>query len=114
MSARLPLCLLAIAFFCANAPARSQTNLPEGDGKEILQTACAGCHDLARVFRAGYSERDWQTILRMMRNVGALVARPNKHLTKATTLSEIHCSGTCSGVRQRETEDARVECGARS
>jgi virginiamycin B lyase len=65
---------LAILFFCADAPARSQTNLPEGDGKEILQAACTGCHDLARVLRAGYSGRDWEIILRMMKNVGARVS----------------------------------------
>ena len=58
--------LLSIAL-----PARSQTQLPDGAGRDILQTACANCHELARVVRAGYSERDWKTVLQMMKNVGA-------------------------------------------
>jgi virginiamycin B lyase len=54
-------------------PARSQTNLPEGAARDLVQTACAGCHGLDRVFRAGYSVQDWQTVLHMMKNVGAPV-----------------------------------------
>ena len=63
--------LFCALLLCAILPARSQIQLPEGAGKEILQTACGSCHELARVLRAGYSERDWNTILHMMKNVGA-------------------------------------------
>src|SRR5260370_23585225 len=63
--------LFTALLICAILPGRSQTKLPDGAGKEIIQTACTGCHELGRVLRAGYSERDWQTILRMMKNVGA-------------------------------------------
>jgi len=51
--------------------AHGQTTPPKGTGKEILQSACAGCHELSRVLRAGYSAQDWRTVLLMMRNVGA-------------------------------------------
>ena len=53
--------------------ALSQTNLPEGAGKEIVQNSCSGCHELGRVLRAGYSAQDWQTVVHMMKNVGAQV-----------------------------------------
>jgi virginiamycin B lyase len=51
--------------------AHAQTALPEGAGKEILQSACTGCDEIGRVLRAGYSAQDWRTVLHMMRNVGA-------------------------------------------
>ena len=64
--------LLVVALLCCPAlPAQSQTQLPEGPGKELLQGSCASCHELSRVLRAGYSERDWRTVLHMMQNVGA-------------------------------------------
>ena len=65
--------LLIALLFGVSAPVDSQTNLPEGAGKEIVQKACAGCHELGRVLRAGYSAQDWQTVLHMMKNVGAQV-----------------------------------------
>ena len=63
--------LLGALLICAAPAARGQVQLPEGPGKDILQSACGGCHELSRVLRAGYSEKDWNTVLRMMRNVGA-------------------------------------------
>jgi virginiamycin B lyase len=56
-----------------SASAHSQTKLPEGAGREIVQNTCAGCHELGRVLRSGYSAQNWQTILHMMKNVGAQV-----------------------------------------
>ena len=56
---------------CGWLTAHGQTTLPEGAGKEILQSVCAGCHEIGRVLRAGYSAQDWRTVLHMMRNVGA-------------------------------------------
>jgi virginiamycin B lyase len=54
--------------------ARAETGLPDGPGKEILQSACAGCHELGRVLHAGYSAEDWETVLHMMKNVGAQIS----------------------------------------
>lgn len=71
MSAQPLASLFAALLLCGSLDANAQTTLPDGAGKEILQSACGGCHELGRVLRAGYSAQDWRTVLHMMRNVGA-------------------------------------------
>jgi virginiamycin B lyase len=65
--------LFIALLFGVSASAYSQTNLPEGAGREIVQSKCAGCHELGRVLRSGYSAQDWRTVVHMMNNVGAQV-----------------------------------------
>jgi virginiamycin B lyase len=73
MSARNLRPLLVALLLVGSASAYSQTNLPEGAGREIVQNTCGGCHELTRVLRSGYSAQDWQTVVHMMKNVGAQV-----------------------------------------
>ena len=73
MSARDLRPLFIALLFGVSASAHSQTNLPEGAGREIVQSKCAGCHELGRVLRSGYSAQDWRTVVHMMNNVGAQV-----------------------------------------
>ncbi|MBV8964508.1 MAG: hypothetical protein JO068_06000 [Hyphomicrobiales bacterium] len=61
---------LAASLLISAASVQAQS-LPEGAQKDLVQSACAGCHGLERIFRSGHSERDWETILHMMKNVGA-------------------------------------------
>ena len=65
--------LLFALLFSVSASAHSQTNLPEGAGRDIVQNKCAACHELGRVLRSGYSAQDWSTVVHMMNNVGAQV-----------------------------------------
>ncbi len=65
--------LFIALLFGVSASAHSQTNLPEGAGREIVQSKCAGCHELGRVLRSGYSAQDWRIVVHMMNNVGAQV-----------------------------------------
>jgi virginiamycin B lyase len=64
----------ALLLFSA-LPARSQTqiSLPDGPGKDTVQTTCAACHSLNTVTNAGHTREEWQTVLHMMVNVGAPV-----------------------------------------
>ncbi len=64
---------LVAAFLFSALPTRSQTQLPEGPGKETVQTTCAVCHSLNTVTTAGHTREEWQTVLHMMVNVGAPV-----------------------------------------
>ena len=48
-------------------------NLPEGPGKELVQSYCSGCHGVARVAASGYSQAYWHTTVRMMMNFGVAV-----------------------------------------
>ena len=64
---------LAAALLCTVQPAQGQqkpVNLPDGPGKEAVQTYCSGCHGLARVAASGYPQAYWHTTVRMMLNFG--------------------------------------------
>ncbi len=53
--------------------ALAQSQLPDGEGRAVLQQACLGCHEPSRIIASGYSRQDWQNVVHMMRNVGAPV-----------------------------------------
>jgi virginiamycin B lyase len=67
--------LLVAAVLCSILPARSQTLLPEGNGKQTVETFCVQCHDLGQVTRAGYGEQGWRNSIDMMINVGAALPK---------------------------------------
>lgn len=71
MSKKSLLPLMAAVFLCSALPARSQSELPEGNGKKAVQAYCVQCHDMSSVTRAGYDEQGWRNNLNMMINVGA-------------------------------------------
>lgn len=50
-------------------------NFPEGEGRNILESACSGCHDAADVrrFDGFYTKDDWQDLVRTMIANGAPV-----------------------------------------
>ena len=54
----------------ALATAQAQT-LPDGNGKEIVQTVCRQYHGLDRIFRSGYQGDDWKRIVPLMVGYGA-------------------------------------------
>ena len=61
-----------VPFAVAQASNPSEPSpLPNGPGKDIVQQACTGCHALGRFTNSGYSPAEWQTVIAMMRNVGA-------------------------------------------
>jgi virginiamycin B lyase len=69
-----------VAFACAlavlaaapvAAQDRPQPTLPDGPGKDIVQSTCSACHSLARFTNSGYTPEDWKTVISMMINVGA-------------------------------------------
>src|SRR5437899_7389017 len=86
MSTKLLLPLMLVSFFCLAPRAWSQgqnqqeAQLPEGNGKEIVQVACAVCHSIKQVTNAGHIREDWDTVLHQMVNVGAPVP-PDKFNT---------------------------------
>lgn len=58
---------LALAALAGAAHAQ----LPDGDGRKLVETLCVQCHELGRVTSAGYSVAGWRNVIAMMRNVGA-------------------------------------------
>ncbi len=70
----------AVLFVAAllSVPASSQTSapdddLPDGDGKKILQAQCTSCHELSEVtkFRGYYDRKQWRDIVVTMVEYGA-------------------------------------------
>ena len=55
--------------------AQATDDLPEGDGKKILQASCTACHDLTEVtkFKGFYTRDDWRDIVKTMIEYGATV-----------------------------------------
>src|SRR5258706_19244 len=53
----------------AQGRGRGPVTLPEGAGKEIVQTACAKCHALNLVVNDGYSRQEWQQVFNTMVNL---------------------------------------------
>jgi virginiamycin B lyase len=53
------------------APVFAQNQLPEGNGKQVVQTACTVCHELGRITNAGHTPDEWDTIVHEMVMMGA-------------------------------------------
>ena len=62
---KLSLSLLPVVLFLLTGlSARSEDELPNGNGEELVQSACTGCHDLRRTTQAGYTRaKDGRTNL---------------------------------------------------
>ena len=65
----------AAAFSVAALTAAPGDELPDGDGKKILLTACTTCHDLTEVtkFRGFYTRAQWRDVVVTMKEYGAAV-----------------------------------------
>ena len=62
------LALATMAFAAVQDP-----QLPEGDGKKILQTACTACHGLDGVVRLHLDKAGWEGLVSSMVSNGAQV-----------------------------------------
>ena len=71
-----------------SAPAsaqRGQAALPEGEGRELVQSVCTRCHGLGQVSgSAGYDATGWQDLL------GTMVALPEAQATRAARYLAAH------------------------
>jgi cytochrome c5 len=62
----------SVAVIAATTLALAQ-NLPDGNGKEVVQTICTGCHDLEPIIGAGFSKEDWDIVVKNMIDMGATI-----------------------------------------
>jgi mono/diheme cytochrome c family protein len=74
----LRVAVLALGAAMLSVPASSQSStpsedLPEGEGKKILQSQCSACHELTEVtkFRGYYNRAQWRDIVVTMVEYGA-------------------------------------------
>jgi virginiamycin B lyase len=69
--------LIGAAICVAASPAFAQAGgtappyvLPDGDGKQTVETMCVSCHDLRRVVHSNYSPEEWRNVVNMMVSAG--------------------------------------------
>lgn len=81
------LCFTAGMAFCAepeHPPEGYETGieLPEGEGRELLETACTRCHDLRGLdaYKGYWNRRRWTTMVETMMRNGAVLAPEQKTL----------------------------------
>jgi mono/diheme cytochrome c family protein len=57
--------------------AKPEDELPEGEGKRILQASCTSCHELDEVtkFRGYYDRKAWADIVNTMVEYGAALEK---------------------------------------
>jgi virginiamycin B lyase len=53
-------------------PALAQ-NLPDGNGKEMVEMVCTACHDLSAITDSGFSRDDWELVVKNMIDMGAAI-----------------------------------------
>ncbi len=83
MRSKSVLLLIVGTVFAFGYPARGQAQmdahapiqLPDGTGKDIVQTSCSLCHSLRNVVNSGHTPDEWRTTMAMMLNVGAPVPK---------------------------------------
>jgi mono/diheme cytochrome c family protein len=67
--------ILTPAYPRAGAP---EDELPDGEGKKILQASCTSCHNLGEVtkFRGYYTKAQWRDVVVTMVEYGADLKEP--------------------------------------
>ena len=62
----------AAAMVAVIAPVAAQ-DLPNGNGRDMVQMICSGCHDLSPITDGGFSRQDWETVVKSMIDMGASI-----------------------------------------
>jgi cytochrome c5 len=79
--------------------ARAAPQLPEGEGKQIVETKCVSCHDAQRIVRVRAERARWETIIQNMRayTQGSTLA---KNLTDEETKVVLEYVTKAAWIRQ--------------
>jgi virginiamycin B lyase len=63
-------------------------SLPPGNGKEMVETVCGGCHDLSPITESvGFSREDWDMVVQSMIAMGAMI-KPEQASVITTYLAQ--------------------------
>ena len=68
---QLTLAITAASVALLQAQQPKTDGLPEGEGKEIIERSCTGCHDIALVTAERHSEQQWKDLVDDMVRRGA-------------------------------------------
>ena len=65
--------LLSVIFLSAAVSAQSQSGMPEGNGKAVVEAKCQSCHDLNRISNTRMSREEWLATVSRMVDFGAIL-----------------------------------------
>ena len=70
--------LLSVPASSSSQSSAPADDLPDGEGKKILQAQCTSCHELSEVtkFRGYYNRAQWRDIVVTMVEYGADLKKP--------------------------------------
>ena len=100
--------LLAAVFLAPVLPAKSQIQLPDGNGKELVQKVCTLCHDLDRLSTVNFSRADWKDLVDQMVIYGAPLSKENITVVSDYLAKSFPGSGMPVGVVIRGPIEARI------
>jgi hypothetical protein len=71
----LTITLILTAGAFAAGQTQTTVSLPDGEGRQILETSCMSCHTLDGLpkFKGQYTRKDWQDVVDTMIAYGAVV-----------------------------------------
>jgi hypothetical protein len=67
----LLVCLFGAVGWNASGQARDKYELPDGDGKVLMERICMGCHGLGTTLYENHTEAQWKSIVDVMVSRGA-------------------------------------------
>ena len=70
---RTTLALISAGTAALVLPALAQSQLPNGNGKQIVETQCTVCHELLRITNAGHTRDEWDNVVHNMIMMGAVL-----------------------------------------
>jgi cytochrome c5 len=103
------LCAVLAVLFGAALPAGSQTVLPEGGGKRLVQMACTRCHGVEKFTVERHTHDDWAEEVDVMMRYGAPL---NKG--QAAQVSDYLTKSRCGSGRGRHQGVGRGHSGRAS
>ena len=65
--------LLGATTLAIALPALAQNQLPNGNGKQVVEVACTMCHQANLILNAGHTRDEWDMIVHNMIAMGAMV-----------------------------------------
>ncbi len=66
--------LLVLILLCAGRFVNAQSNLPDGEGRDIVEDVCNSCHGLNNITESRHSNAQWQRVVSQMMILGAPIA----------------------------------------
>jgi virginiamycin B lyase len=72
----------------------AQAQLPEGNGKQVVQTVCAACHDLSPITSSGRTREEWDSVVHDMIAMGATLT-PDQITLVTNYLASTSAEATC-------------------